>query len=186
MHPLDVLSDSPRLFILQKESNETNFGGVLFLLCLVVVVVIIIYYIIDCVENDKYVIQSFSHFNIKTKKEQDKMNEDILFNPDINFKINLAIDNRGKIQEINDEPFFLIDNNNFNLHIIFSRNSLFNRRISEFDISVIYECKEDNCSEYYTFLENIKDEYGLKELKYYLNIEYDDSLYYIKMKINQF
>ena len=31
MHPLDLLSESPRFFIFKKEANKTNFGGVLFL-----------------------------------------------------------------------------------------------------------------------------------------------------------
>ena len=106
MHPLDILSETPHLFILQKESNKTNLGDVLFLLYLIIIIIIIIYYIIDYIENDKYVIQSFSHFNIKTTEEQYKINKDVLFNPYINYKLNYAFVIDGKEQDIDYENFF--------------------------------------------------------------------------------
>ena len=37
MHPLDIISGSPNLYIFGKESNKTNFGGVLFLIYLIVI-----------------------------------------------------------------------------------------------------------------------------------------------------
>ena len=37
LNPLDIISDSPNLFILQKETNKTNFGGFLFLIYLVLI-----------------------------------------------------------------------------------------------------------------------------------------------------
>ena len=170
MHPLDILSESPHLFILQKESNKTNLGGVLFSLYLIVIVIIIVYYIIDYIENDKYIIQSFSHFNIKTKEEQYKINEDALFDPYINFKLNYVFVIDGKERGIDNENFLLYDNKK---EKAFSRNSYFNSRISDFDISVVYECKESNCSDYYDLLEKLKKENGEKEMKYNLYFQYD-------------
>ena len=75
MNPLDFISDSPNLYIFHKEKNKTNFGGILFLIYLVIIIIIFVYYIIDYVKNDKYVIQSFNHFNIHT---QEKKEESIL------------------------------------------------------------------------------------------------------------
>ena len=62
MHPLDFISDSPNLFILHKESNKTNFGGVLFLLYIITMIIIIIYYFINYSNNNnKFTIQSLYH-----------------------------------------------------------------------------------------------------------------------------
>ena len=72
MHPLDIISESPNLYILQKESNKTNFGGVLFLIYLILIILIVVYYILDYIENPKYIIQSFSHFNVKSEKEKEE------------------------------------------------------------------------------------------------------------------
>ena len=65
MRSFDIISESPTLFLFEKESNKTNFGGFLFLIYFLIILLIIIYYVVDYVENDKYVIQSFSHFNYK-------------------------------------------------------------------------------------------------------------------------
>ena len=80
MHPLDIISSSPNLYILQKNSNKTNFGGFLFLIYLLAILLIFIIYIIDYVQNDKYIIQSFEHFNLKTDEEINLRNTDELCN----------------------------------------------------------------------------------------------------------
>ena len=87
LNPLDIISDSPNLFILQKETNKTNFGGFLFLIYLALIALIIVYYVLDYKNNDKYIIQSFSHFNFKTKEEREQRNKLELFIPNIKFNI---------------------------------------------------------------------------------------------------
>ena len=72
LNPLDIISDSPNLYLFQKKSNKTNFGGFLFLIYLIIVILIIIYYYIDYTQNPKYKIQSFSHFNILTEEQREK------------------------------------------------------------------------------------------------------------------
>lgn len=47
MNFLDFLSESPKLFIFQKEVNKTNFGGFLMLIYLIAMALITVYYIID-------------------------------------------------------------------------------------------------------------------------------------------
>ena len=38
-------------------------------------------------KNDKYIIQSFSHFNFKTAEQNEELKKDELFNPYINFNL---------------------------------------------------------------------------------------------------
>ena len=108
LNPLDIISDSPNLFILQKETNKTNFGGFLFLIYLALIALIIVYYALDYKNNDKYIIQSFSHFNFKTKEEREQRNKLELFNPNIKFNITFNgkhINERFKLYDYNsDKP----------------------------------------------------------------------------------
>ena len=108
LNPLDIISDSPNLFILQKETNKTNFGGFLFLIYLALIALIIVYYVLDYKNNDKYIIQSFSHFNFKTKEEREQRNKLELFNPNIKFNIifnGQHINERFKLYDYNsDKP----------------------------------------------------------------------------------
>ena len=89
MHALDIISGFPNLYIFQKESNKTNFGGFLFFIYLITILLIIAYYIIDYEKNNKYIIQSFTHFNILSEKEIEERNKDVIFNPFINFKFDI-------------------------------------------------------------------------------------------------
>ena len=118
MNPLDFLSDSPNLLILHKETNKTDFGGFLFLIYLVIIIIIFVYYIIDYVKNDKYVIQSLSHFNIYTQEKKEESNKKSKFN---------------------------------------NKDTFFRKRISEFEILLFYDCDEKNCSDYYRFMESLKE-----------------------------
>jgi hypothetical protein len=153
MHPLDIISNSPNLYILQKGSNKTNFGGFLFLLYLLVTLLIFIIYIIDYVQNDKYIIQSFSHFNLKTDEEIQLRNTDELYNQNINFKLDLRVFVQGKELYL-DEKFKLYDNN---AGQFIERNKHFNKKITEFEIYVLYECDNFTCSEYDDFLKYVEE-----------------------------
>ena len=69
MHPLDIISQSPNLYLFQKESNKTNFGGFLFLVYLVLIILVLIYYIVDYYRNPSYSIQSLLILILKQKKK---------------------------------------------------------------------------------------------------------------------
>jgi hypothetical protein len=133
MHPLDIISESPNLYILQKESNKTNFGGVLFLIYLILIILIVVYYILDYIENPKYIIQSFSHFNVKSEKEKEERKKNKLFNPKINFKLDLILDKKGT--ELNNKVK-LIDATTGKF---IDRKEIFQRQITEFNIAIFYE-----------------------------------------------
>ena len=106
MHPLDIISESPNLFIFKKESNKTNFGGFLFLIYLIIIILIFIYYLINYIEGDKYIVQSFSHFNIRSYDERRKRNENINYNPNITFKLDIR--DAENILDINKFKLLLI------------------------------------------------------------------------------
>ena len=171
MHPLDILSDSPSLYILEKGSNKTNFGGFLFIIYLALIIMILVYYYFDYTKNDKFTIQSFSHFNFKTEEEKEKRNEDPLFNPYINFKIDLGVRIINKTYSINNKNFKLYDNKR---EEFIERSTIFNKRISDFEIIVFYDCEYENCSDYYEYLDFLKilnNNYTVRD--YYLLFEYD-------------
>ena len=136
MHPLDIISSSPNLYILQKSSNKKNFGGFLFLIYLLAILFIFIIYIIDYVQNDKYIIQSFEHPNSKTDEEINSRNTDELYNPNINFKLDLRAFFQDKEQYL-PKKFKLYDNK---VGQFIERNKHFNKKITEFNIYVLYEC----------------------------------------------
>jgi len=56
MRNLDFLSESPKMFIFNKETNKTYFGGILFLIYITIMILISLAYILDYAFNDKYTI----------------------------------------------------------------------------------------------------------------------------------
>ena len=158
MHPLDIISESPNLFIFQKESNKTNFGGFLFLIYLIIIILICIYYIIDYIEGDKYVVQSFSHFNIRSAEDEEvtRRNENINYNPNITFKLDIRnihdklLDDKIKLYNLRNNSFL-------------NRNTTFKERVSYLYFYIVYECENINCS----------NEYTNRSGSFFLDLEYD-------------
>ena len=68
MHPLDIISDSPNFFILQKETNKTNFGGFLISIYSIIILAIGIFFSIKYKSSESYIIQSLIHFNSKSQE----------------------------------------------------------------------------------------------------------------------
>lgn len=167
MHPLDVISNSPNLYILQKTSNKTNFGGFLFLIYLVIIIIIWVYYIIDYSKNVKYTIQSFSHFNIKTAEQKEELKKDELFNPYINF--NLTVHYKRNEKEYNATNRFILYDYNKDSGI--GRNTSSKKRISDFDIVLFYFCQYKNCSDYENYLN--KSNYNNITNSHFLRMDYD-------------
>lgn len=161
MHPLDILSDSPHLYLFQKVSNKTNLGGFLFLIYLIIIIIIIVYYIVDYTKNEKYIIESFTHFNMKTEKEKEERNKDQLYNPNINFTIDLTLENEGG--SLGDK-FIFFDGNTGH---IFDRKYTFNTNISHFKGILAYICDKDDCSDYFDYIKT------LDAKLFYLNFSYN-------------
>ena len=167
MHPFDIISTSPNLYILQKSSNKTNFGGFLFLIYLVTVIIILVYYIIDYSKNDKYTIQYFSYFNVKTNEQKEEMKKEELFNPYINFNLTIYFKENEKEHNAT-KQFILYDLKKENGK---GRNTSFKKRISDFDIVLFYYCKYKNCSDYENYL-NKSNFYNITD-SHFLRMDYD-------------
>jgi len=59
MNLLDFLNSSPQYSIFQKETNKTNFGGILFILYIIIMIFISLAYIVDFSFNEKYEIETY-------------------------------------------------------------------------------------------------------------------------------
>ena len=160
MNALDFLSGFPNLYIFQKESNKTNFGGFLFFIYLIAIILIIVYYIIDYEKNNKYIIQSFTHFNILSEKEIEERNKDVIFNPFINFKFD--------IHGINEEFNKKIKLSGLKNYIYVGRNNIFRTQVDYTRFFVGYECENLRCLSYNNFTKYITEQNNsIKfELKY--------------------
>ena len=106
----------------KKDSNKTNFGGILFLIYIAIMILISLEYILEYALNEKYSIENFAVFNFsRDGNEEINLNEDIELNPylDINVTFSdgyyydiLAVHtnlNRGIKNEFLEEKFFIQD-----------------------------------------------------------------------------
>ena len=143
MHPLDIFSDSPHYFIFQKETNKTNFGGVLTLFFSLIIAFISILYFLDYIDLDQYSIE-YSHIvNLTLAEDIPKLNSIPDINPNLTFTL-------GVLDYYNhplSKSFILYD---FATNEILDRENGYikiNRRISDFHIGIFYNCSlEPNCS----------------------------------------
>ena len=142
MHFLDFLSSSPKLFILQKETAKTNFGGILFCLYIIIMLSISLAYIINYEVNDKYTFEIKKIDNttnnefpiqinktgirrIKPYEELDKVEE---LNPLLNISKLIVSDYDFRLYDKNIRKYLEVDclysSRSINLYNI-------NRRVSE-------------------------------------------------------
>ena len=96
---------------------------------MVLIILVLIYYIVDYYRNPSYSIQSFTHFNFKTKEEIKDRNNDQIYNPNIDFKISLKYTLNKTEPDISNN-FKLYD---FNKSRFIDINSKFNDKINDFD-----------------------------------------------------
>jgi len=160
MHPLDFISDSPTFFILQKESNKTNFGGFLILFYGIGMLLICIYYSLKYINDDKYTFNSITHFNLKSEEEKQERDRSSLYNPNTKFELLLLGRNKTKLT---DKMKFYDPKNNHLFNNTYNSAS-FDTKISEFDIYIVYDCETSNCSDYFDYINNLNE----SEQNYYL------------------
>ena len=157
MKCIDFLSESPKLFIFEKEANKTNFGGILIIFYSIIMLGICIFYGIKYHKDDNYNVQSLIHFNFKSEAQKEKRKKNPLFNPTKKFQIDLI--DYDKKTSLNNK-FKLLDN--ISGHFI-NRKETFEKKISEFEILIVYECEELNCSDYYNnYVKNEEQYYNLE------------------------
>ena len=133
MNCLDFLSDSPKLFLFEKEVNKTNFGGVLMIIDIIIMSLIIIYYIIDYINTPNYEIQYKQYINPFKDDEIYNINEnDTLRNPEIEMICDVHVLN-----------FFLYDDKIKS----FIDGKIMKRKVTDFNrFDILYKCKDKNCT----------------------------------------
>lgn len=159
MKNLDFLSDSPKLFLFQKISNKTFFGGVLFLFYIIFMFILSLVYILDFLLNDNYEVESSIILN-----ENNIINKTSKENPNISFHLELNRLNGGPA----DKRLKIFDENGK----FIQRNTEYKKKVSEFVIGIFYECEGnyENCS----IPEDIKYEGGIRFSMLYDSFKLDN------------
>ena len=152
MHAVDFLSSSPKLFIFQKETSKTNFGGILFLIYIIIMISISLAYIVNYAVNDKYTYE-IKMIDNTTNNEQvskytgnryyEKLNEDVELNPLINFT--MVMTNSFGIYDLNNGKYLEGVHDEY----LDRGNSWYNitRKVSDLELEFRYICGNDsNCS----------------------------------------
>ena len=155
MHPLDILSDSPKYFIFQKETNKTNFGGVLTLFFILIMIFLSFLYFLDYYDLDDYSIE-YSHIsNITLDKDIPKLNSNPDYNPNLTFVLQITNSDGEPLSK----RFFIYDLSIMRELPIENNYTIINRRISDFNIIIGYSCENNsNC----TPKKEDMSEYGFK------------------------
>ena len=134
----DFLNSPPQLYYLQKRTNKTIIGGILFLLYIIVISIIFIYYIVNYYLNDRYDISYSLH-----KAFSDNPNNNDLkgIDPKFNFSINIYKINKDfESVEIYDK--FLVIDYYFN---IIENNTFYSKNPDDIKIYIYSYCLY-NCS----------------------------------------
>lgn len=167
MYNLDFLSGSPNIFIFQKQSNKTTFGGFLFLLYTIIMILISLIYIIDYSCNDKYIVEYSSYFNTADKGSSNPFSYLNIFNksysednPIINISFNLFKTNESYLLNLS-ERFVLLDA--FNGFPVLKRDTFYQRKVSELGFIIAYICEDKECS---------LNEEDFSQFDYYIEIKY--------------
>ena len=138
MNTLDLISDSPRLYIFQKGSNKTNLGGILTIVYFIILILIFMAYLYNYLNGDDY---QYSYFyksiNLEKRERLKKENEN--YNPEINIQFEI----RDKDNKIPEEKFsFLLNSPKF----LFIKGTEFSvtANVDKFELFILYDNNADN------------------------------------------
>ena len=152
MHCFDFLSEPPKIFIFQKRRNQTNFGGILFLIYIIIMVLISLAYIIDYSINDKYTYEALTFYNhTDDAQEISSMNKDLELNPFLNLTLFFyQPDDKFAVYDLHNQEFMNTSSRDAYGNIIYN----IRKQISDINITIYYKCEEDrNCSSLNEFIE---------------------------------
>ena len=140
MHPIDIFSDSPKFFIFQKETNKTNFGGALTLIFSLIMITISFLCLLDYIDLNDYSIEYSHILNSTFLDDIPKLNN----NPDLNPNFTFFLDIINDKDESLSERFILYDLSE--KKILDRKNDyiVFNKRISDFHLGIVYNCSNEN------------------------------------------
>ena len=130
----DFISESPKFFIFEKDTNKTNFGGILMLINIIIMIIIIIYYSIDYANTPDYAIQYKQYINFYDIDQRDNINKyDEEKNPEVEFSLNVIS------KKIQIKLFDIVNQEIINTTII-------RRKVSDLILGFLYECHNENCT----------------------------------------
>ena len=159
MHFLDFISDSPKLFIFEREANKTNLGGVFCLIYLLIIITIFVWYYFDFKNKDEYTFSYSLIEDIVMPEEKEKRLNSEFFNPLVNISFDLK-DNKGKSL---DDRFIIFNIPDYNIS---ERNKSYERHINNINLVIAFDCSPIDCDDFNkSSLKNI-------DFFYYLDVSY--------------
>ena len=138
MHPLDFISQSPHLFIFNREANKTNFGGILFIIYIVICLGIFLYYLLNYINNNKYEIQYTLNYNQTWYDDKEAIAKNDSLNPILDIKILL---HNGTGRYFN-ETFIIADGKSWDI----TDTYIIKEKANKINIGIFYICKDINCT----------------------------------------
>ena len=177
MQAFDFLQSPPQYCIFQKKVNQTQYGGILFLIYLAIFFFISLAYILDYARNEKFEIEHYmvnSFFSKKSASEISLGNFDQNINPKTDFQIYIEINYNElnpefyqniKLEEIEKNLFMEYNGQLYRGKFCSSEecpsgqgNSFFifniTKKIFEYGygynniINIIYKCYDEKCSNF--------------------------------------
>ena len=171
MYYLDFFNTPPQYSIFQKEKNQTQFGGVLFLIYIIVMIFICFIYIVDYAINEKYEIEYLiidSLYDNRDALNKMALNFDQTVNQVAQFRIRVEInyqkyvdDEKINITQFAEDLFLDHKNNlykgtfcdNYECSTRLGETSFVNFDINktiydDFPINLKLKCHDKNCSNY--------------------------------------
>ena len=154
LNVLDILSDSPKNFIFQKEANKTNFGGLLTVLFLSAFLLLSMLYILDYKErvydlDSAYEIEYLHLLHTSLEDDYELLNSNPDLNPNKTFYITLLSEN------LNDGLSYNLLSDNFMLYQIdvgYLKKEkdgyyIVSGKLSDINLIVFYNCSDvNNCT----------------------------------------
>ena len=133
MYKFDFLSSAPRNFIFQKNSNKTNFGGLLSIIYFIIFLIISIYYLLSYYNEDNYSIQYRFQEKVLKPEEQYKRIQSDKYNPNFLFNVSLDIDTKEEYKS----RFKIMDTSR---DYLISQTEAKKRKISDINWMIVFEC----------------------------------------------
>ena len=144
------------MYFLQKRTNQTILGRILFIIFILITMSIVTVYVLDFYLNDRYDIRYSLYKNYTANDEENNEIEEL--NPTLNFSIDMKkISQQLEISDLSDQFTILDENFSF-----IERNTVISGTPTQMIFFVVYIC----------FGECLVDENDYTNLTYLLNISY--------------
>ena len=178
IHKIDYVSKSPNNIIFQKNSNSTTFGGCLTIIYAISVLSIFYFYEYKFFTDLEYQITSYVSQTIILNKDQKlKFKESEKYNPELEIKFSLYDNNNKPLSD----KFILYD---WSIKEIIPRETIIKRRVSDIDISVLYQCpNNDNQCEIDSIDRAANYELRFEYRGFYLDLQSENPLGLLKENI---